>query len=518
MSSPKAMADSRIPVTMISGFLGCGKTTLLRYLLSNQADMKFGVIVNDVATINVDAKLIRNDRNRGRDKQLNSTADLTDTVELSNGCACCSIQDELFASFEQLLTLSDKRGVPFDRLVLENSGVAEPHALRERFMDATAAAHPLMKRIRLDTLITVLDCGTFLTDYGSRAPIMAHPELGEGGNLRPVVDLLVEQLECADFLLLNKTDLLKEGQLDELRGIVASLNPFAEVKACQHGRVPLEEVFGSQVRSLVASLNNEGHHRGAVAAATAGATAQPSESLDKGGASCQTTGGAHFHDLSSPQDGHSGTPHGHSHTGHGHESGSCPPDCNEAGHTHLLGHNGQDKVANRQETTAALRFGIRTFVYTRRKPFHPQRLKSTVLRWLPVSKNSAIGDTMPAQGSSPIKAVLRSKGMIWMSNSHATAFYWSHAGMHFEIRDEGDWWATVPDDEWPPDEAARSTLASDFGDHGFGDRRQEIVFIGCAMDETAICSQLDEALLTDDEMTKYSLKWATQMDPPHAFV
>jgi G3E family GTPase len=82
------MADSRIPVTMISGFLGCGKTTLLRYLLSNQADMKFGVIVNDVATINVDAKLIRNDRNRGRDKQLNSTADLTDTVELSNGCAC----------------------------------------------------------------------------------------------------------------------------------------------------------------------------------------------------------------------------------------------------------------------------------------------------------------------------------------------------------------------------------------------------------------------------------------------
>lgn len=124
------------------------------------------------------------------------------------------------------------------RLVLENSGVAEPHAIRDRFADATAAGHPLMKRVRLEGLVTVLDCGTFLADYASRAPLMARPELGEGGNLRPVVDLLVEQLECADYVLLNKTDLLEEGQLDELRPIVASLNPFATVRPLRAAPCP----------------------------------------------------------------------------------------------------------------------------------------------------------------------------------------------------------------------------------------------------------------------------------------
>lgn len=133
---PAADAAGRTPVTMLSGFLGAGKTTLLRHLLENSTE-KIACIVNDVASINIDAKLVRNDRNRDRGGAAqNSTADLADTIELANGCACCNLQDELFASFEQVLALADRRGEPYSRIVLENSGVAEPHVrylLRDRY-------------------------------------------------------------------------------------------------------------------------------------------------------------------------------------------------------------------------------------------------------------------------------------------------------------------------------------------------------------------------------------------------
>lgn len=137
-----------MPVSMLSGFLGAGKTTLLRHLLQ-QSDLKIGCIVNDVASVNIDAKLIRGtDKSSGRgDEKKNSTADLTDTIELANGCACCSIADELFDSFENLLKIAKKRGITYDRIVLENSGVAEPQNIRDQFNDARAVGHPLVEKV-----------------------------------------------------------------------------------------------------------------------------------------------------------------------------------------------------------------------------------------------------------------------------------------------------------------------------------------------------------------------------------
>ncbi|KAG2488742.1 hypothetical protein HYH03_012740 [Edaphochlamys debaryana] len=587
-------ARKKTPVTMLSGFLGAGKTTLLRYVLENTKE-KIACIVNDVAAINIDAKLVRNDKNRGTN---NTTADLTDTIELANGCACCNIQDELFASFEQVLALADKRGEPYARIVLENSGVAEPQNIRDKFNEAEAAGHPLMDRIELDTLVTLVDCGSFLKDWATRACLAQRPDLGEGGGLRPVVDLLVEQIECADFVVLNKTDMLpQEAQRDEMAAIVASLNPLAQVIQCTQGQIPIDRVFGSAVHSVVAKLNIEGQHRGAVAAAKAQLDAEAKakgehkhghkhehkHSHDHDHSHGEEGCAACDHDHDHKEEGHKHEhKHGHSHKhehgehkhshedhahhddckaceeeGHKHEHGehkqshddhahhddckACDAEAHEHKHSHEdhehhddckacaheeeghkhdhahdHGHHHHHHKHERGETRAAQRFGIRNFVYARRRPFHPQRLKEMVLKWLPVAVNQAIDGEAPETGDSPIKTVMRSKGFMWLSSSHATAYYWSHAGQHFEIRDEGDWWAAVPSEDWPTDGAQQDIILNDFDEAtALGDRRQEIVFIGVNMDEAKISAQLDGALLTDDEMAKYLERWAAQADPPH---
>lgn len=492
------MADAKIPVTMLSGFLGAGKTTLLRHVLEN-TKQKIGCIVNDVASVNIDAKLVRNDRAKadGADST-NTTSDLADTIELANGCACCNVQDELFASFEQLIKLMDTKGTKFERFILENSGVAEPKNIREAFADAEAEGHPLLKRIQLDTMVTVVDSATFITDYSTRAPLAARPDLGDGGGMQPVVDLLVEQIECADFIVLNKTDqLAKAEMLDNLKAIASALNPLAQVVPVERGKIDVDAVFGQAASNLVAHLNTEGQHRGAVAAALAEAKAADGHNHACSDSHC--TDHSHHH-------------HHHHHEGaHGKEAACTDPGCQDHGHDHSHhDHKGKDA------TTASKRFGIHNFVYTRRRPFHPQRLKDLVLRWLPVSSNA---EAVPVAGDSPIKSVLRSKGFVWMSNSHATAFYWSHAGQHFEIRDEGDWWAAIDDEDWPADPAQQNVILGDFDMEGkFGDRRQEIVFIGVKMSEEAICKQLDSALLTDEEMQKYEENWGAKPDPKHASI
>lgn len=534
-----------------------------------------------------------------------------------------------FSFFSSALTGKKK-----NRIVLENSGVAEPQNIRDKFSEAVANSHPLAHRLHLDAMVTVVDAASFVADFASRAPLAARPDLGEGGSLRPVVDLLVEQVECADSVILNKVDQLlarkaggggekskgrdkgssaveeaagaagaaagapasEEAALASLRAIVASLNPLARIFPCERGRVDIEAVFGREAAGLVAMLNVEGQHRGAVAHAAALAEAEKGEGGEEGGGGggeggcvvCAATGEdkkekttsscghghghgehghhhRHHHHHDEEEEEKKEHSHSHSHS-HEHEHGA---ECASKGCTedHLHHHHHHEHAAPkpkklRQETTAAARFGIRSFVYRRRRPFHPGRLRDTVLRWLPVATNAATDNEEKKEGGgkdaadadadadaaaaakeaeaknpSPIRAVLRSKGFMWMSHSHATAFYWSHAGQHFEIRDEGDWWAAVPAGEWPWDHAQRAVILVDFGPgpprpssssssssddavvaqalaSRYGDRRQEIVFIGAGMDEGKICEALDGALLTDAELARYDQNFG--VPPPSA--
>lgn len=453
-----AMTDEQAtPVVLLSGFLGAGKTTMLRHWIQNQRGLKLGCVVNDVASINIDAKLIRRTHDAAT-----STLDLADTVELDNGCACCSITDELYDAIENLCYLADKRKQRFDWIVIEASGVAEPQNVRDLFQTALEDKLPVAKMAYLDRIVTVVDASAFGEHYASKQMLVEKPELGEGGGRRPVVDLLIEQVECADYVVMNKVDLVKERKVERLHEIIATLNPLCTVQSARFGSVPMEDVLNSP--SILPKLDLEGQHRGAIAAAKA---------------KHKDSHGGH-QDLHRHQH-----EHGHTHV-HTEEQDCCNPSHQQ----------------DRQTTTAAVKFGITSFVYTRRRPFHTKRLRALVLEWSPVAG-------VERNQGSPLQAVLRSKGFVWLSGSHTNAHYWSHAGQHLEIKDVGNWWDAVARSDWPSVQEAQKAILTDFStDKMVGDRRQELVFIGVGMNQAAIESGLDQALLSDEEVDEYVRHWS----------
>eukprot|EP00614_Pseudopedinella_elastica_P007926 CAMPEP_0172612702 /NCGR_PEP_ID=MMETSP1068-20121228/36187_1 /TAXON_ID=35684 /ORGANISM="Pseudopedinella elastica, Strain CCMP716" /LENGTH=347 /DNA_ID=CAMNT_0013416941 /DNA_START=108 /DNA_END=1148 /DNA_ORIENTATION=+ len=286
--------DNRVPVTLLSGFLGTGKTTLLRHTLQNKQGLKVGTVVNDMAAVNVDAKLVRQDEE--------------DFVELENGCMCCTMAEELFTSVGQLISVNEMRnpGTSYDHILIESSGISEPRAVRDNFQDAEAYGMGLLEQVRLDTLVTLVDCAAFLDAYESSQKIRDRPDLGDGGpnkesdseaalaeqfgpgrqvldldaavsGQRAVVDLLVEQVECADVVVLNKVDLVTPEQLDFVRTVVGALNPSASVVEAEFGAVNLEEVLGAAKAEGAANFGIVDEHKAAVTAAKQAAAAACAE-------------------------------------------------------------------------------------------------------------------------------------------------------------------------------------------------------------------------------------------------
>jgi len=511
-----------VPITLLSGFLGSGKTTALKNLLENREGVKIGVIVNDVASVNIDAKLISNP---GNDKEApdNVMAELGGTVELQNGCACCSLSDELLTSLETLMD-----GRDFDAVVVELSGVADPVSVKQNWEQAKMMGHAATNIGDINRVVTMVDACTFGTDWMTWSTAGERDGWIDPGDdcsaNRKVPELLAEQVEAADLLLINKIDMAGEEQVKIASDVARNLNDKADLFEVEFGVVAPKAILGGGLVPEKTKKENEGSCSDPDCTDTS-----HSHSHDHDAScsepDCTDTSHSHSHDhessaCSDPDC--TDDSHDHSHS-HDHDSACSDPDCTDTSHSHSHDHA--------TSSTATGHLGISNFVFKSEIPFDTGRLLALLNQWPVPIKDDLDFDILansPRDGykfqegldeNSPFIGVLRSKGFCWMAPTmwkgrtadtwrHDTANYWSHAGKHFGITTAGKWWATLPKEKMKGYFAGNMKefdriMREDWVSEEFGDRRQEIVFIGANIDQDAITKALNKCLLTDEEMAEY---------------
>ncbi|MBP1154662.1 MULTISPECIES: GTP-binding protein [unclassified Paenibacillus] len=378
--------ENKIPVTVLSGYLGAGKTTMLNHVLNNRQGLKVAVIVNDLSEVNVDADLIKDGAGLSRTEEK--------LVEMSNGCICCTLREDLLKEVERLA-----RDGRFDYILIESTGVGEPIPVAQTFTYIDEEHGIDLSQIcRLDSMVTVVDAYRFWHDFSSGETLLdRHQAVGED-DTRDVVDLLISQIEFCDVLILNKCGMVDPEELSELERVLRKLQPRAKLIRTDYGQVDPHDILN--------------------------------------------TGLFDFDEASS-----------------------------SAGWIQEM-----EKEHHTPETDE---YGISSFVYERRRPFHPVRLTEWLADW-------------PEE-------IVRAKGTIWLASRNELAQSLSQAGPSIQFGPAGYWVASLPEEERLAVLADEPELLEHW-DAEYGDRLNRMVFIGIGMDQTGFSSELDACLLTPEEM------------------